>query len=919
MSRLEQVQEIIPEKNWHAMEIDDLLQTLRTSKEKGLSDVEAKSRLAIYGPNEFLVEKRISPVKIFLKQFANILLGILLIATAISALLGEIIDALVISVIVLFVVILGFVQEYRAERTLESLKKMLSPTCTVIRDGNEKEILVKELVPGDIVVLKDGDKVPADIRLVEAVNLQVDEAPLTGESAPVTKTLKVLPEKTSVMDRTNMVFSGTTITYGKGKGVVIASGMRTEFGKIAKEVTAVTEERSPLERRMSEIGRKLGLIVLVIIAIITVVEVAEEYLMFGFISFGFFIEVFLFGVALAVAAVPEALPAIVTGSLAISMRIMAKRNALVRRMPVVETLGSTQIICSDKTGTLTRGEMTVRQVYADSKKLEVTGSGYDPKGEILHDGRPIDLSLKDALTRLAKAALLCNDARLEADDSKWTVKGDPTEGALIVLAEKTSLKQDEVRGLHPRVAEVPFSSERKFMTTVHSSQDGVYIAYMKGAPEIVLQRCNYLFENGQMREMSEEDRKFILTINEEMAGNALRTLGVAERTLPEGLDLSDSERLETDFTFLGLVGMIDPPREEAVKAVEVAKQVGMTSIMITGDHKLTAVAIAREMGIYKDGDLVLTGEELERLREEEFEKIVEKVTVYARVSPLHKLRIVEAWKKKGRVVAMTGDGVNDAPALKRSDIGIAMGVTGTDVTKEASDLVLADDNFATIVKAIELGRWIYDNIKKYLAYLLQANLVEIAVMSIGALFILRLMGLYGEAALPLLPAQILYINLATDGLPALALGFSPADPDLMKRPPRPKDEPVFTRDLVLFLARALLVETPILTLAFMGGLTYGMDAARTRLFLMFIFVELAIAINCRSLIYTVNKVKPHKWLLLAVFWESLLIITLIHIPGVREALHILYPTLEDIVWVAGGIIATFISIESLKHFALMKR
>ncbi len=557
---------MIPEKNWHAMEIDDLLQTLRTSKEKGLSDVEAKSRFAIYGPNELLAEKRISPVKIFLKQFANILLGILLIATAISALLGEIIDALVIFVIVLFVVILGFVQEYRAERTLESLKKMLSPTCTVIRDGNEKEILAKELVPGDIVVLKDGDKVPADIRLVEAVSLQVDEASLTGESTPVMKTLKVLPEKTPVMDRTNMVFSGTTITYGKGKGIVIASGMRTEFGKIAKEVTAVTEERSPLERRMSEIGRKLGLIALVIISIITVVEVAEEYLMFGFISLGFFIEVFLFGIALAVAAVPEALPAIVTGSLAISMRIMAKRNALVRRMPVVETLGSTQIICSDKTGTLTKGEMTVRQVYADGKKLEVTGSGYDPKGEILHNGKPADLSLKEALTRLAKAALLCNDARLEVDDSKWTVKGDPTEGALIVLAKKTSLKQDEVRGLYPRVAEVPFSSERKFMTTVHSSQEGVHVAYMKGAPEIVLQRCNYLFENGQIREMSEEDRKFILTINEEMAGNALRTLGIAERTLPEGLDLSDSERLETDFTFLGLVGMIDPPREEAVKA-----------------------------------------------------------------------------------------------------------------------------------------------------------------------------------------------------------------------------------------------------------------------------------------------------------------------------------------------------------------
>ncbi|MCP8314850.1 MAG: cation-translocating P-type ATPase [archaeon] len=592
---------------------------------------------------------------------------------------------------------------------------------------------------------------------------------------------------------------------------------------------------------------------------------------------------------------------------------------MIRRMPVVETLGSTQIICSDKTGTLTKGEMTVRRVYVDGKKLEVTGVGYEPRGEILYGEIPIDPGLKNVLARLAKAVLLCNDARLETDNSKWTVKGDPTEGALIVLAEKMGLRQNEVRELYPRVAEVPFSSERKLMTTVHSTQDGTYVAYMKGAPEMVLKHCSYLFKDGQMREMNEEDRKLISAVNEEMAENALRTLGVAERVLPIDLDLSDSEHLETDFSFLGLVGMIDPPRTEAVKAVETAKQVGMTPIMITGDHKLTAVAIAKEMGIYKEGDLVLTGEELERLSDEEFERYVEKVTVYARVSPFHKLRIVEAWKKKGRVVAMTGDGVNDAPALKRSDIGIAMGISGTDVTKEASDLVLADDNFATIVKAIELGRWIYDNIKKYLAYLLQTNLVEIAVMSIGALLILRFMGFYGEAALPLLPVHILYINLATDGLPALALGFSPSDPDLMKRPPRTKDEPVFTRDVVLFLIRALIVETPVLTLAFISGLSYGMDAARTRLFLMFIFVELAVALNCRSLLFTIDKAKPHKWLLLAVIWESLLVAVLLHIPMAREALNILYPTFEDIIWVAGGVLATFISIEGLKHFALIRR
>ncbi|MEM3518179.1 MAG: cation-translocating P-type ATPase [Nitrososphaerales archaeon] len=909
---------MILEKDWHAIEIDDVIKELRSDKERGLSEFEAKSRLITYGPNELLIEKKISPIKIFFKQFANILLGILLVATAISALIGEVIDAIVIFIIILFVVILGFIQEYRAERTLESLKKMLSPTCTVIRDGNEKEIAVKELVPGDIVILKSGDKIPADIRLIEAVNLQVDESSLTGESFPVEKKSKILPKETPVMNRTNMVFSGTIVTYGKGKGIVIASGMRTEFGKIAKEVTAVTTERTPLERRMSEIGRKLGLIVIAIISIVTLVEILEEYIILGSISFGFFLEVLMFGIALAVAVVPEALPAIVTGSLAISMHIMAKKNALVRRMPVVETLGATQIICSDKTGTLTKGEMTVRQVYISSKKLDVTGSGYEPKGDILYEGKPIDNSLKSTLERLAKAIILCNDSRLEKDGNKWIVRGDPTEGALIVLAEKSGLSQDEVRKLHHRVAEIPFSSERKLMTTIHSEEDGVYIACMKGAPEVVLNRCKYLLENGQIREMNEEDKKLILEVNEEMARNALRTLGVAERILYEKSFVLDSENFEKDFTFLGLVGMIDPPRKEAIDAVKVAKQVGMIPIMITGDHKLTAIAIAKEMSIYKEGDLVLTGEELERLNDKEFENIVEKVTVYARVSPLHKLRIVEAWKKKNRVVAMTGDGVNDAPALKRSDIGIAMGITGTDVAKEASALILSDDNFATIVKAIELGRWIYDNIKKYLAYLLQANLVEIAVMTIGALFILRFMGFIGETALPLLPVHILYINLATDGLPALALGFSPADPDLMKRPPRPKDEPVFTRDLVLFLIRALLIETPILTIAFMSGLNYGMDAARTRLFLMFVFIELTVALNCRSLIFTINKAKPHKWLLLSIFWESFLLITLLQIPVAREALHILYPTFEDLIWIGGGMMVTFISIEALKHFNIRK-
>jgi Ca2+-transporting ATPase len=578
-------------------------------------------------------------------------------------------------------------------------------------------------------------------------------------------------------------------------------------------------------------------------------------------------------------------------------------------MPAVETLGSTQIICSDKTGTLTKGEMTVREVFASGRTFVVSGAGYEPKGDIVSGGKQIT---KDAeLENLAMASILCNDSKLQQEGGKWIVTGDPTEGALVVLAEKMNLNAEKIRVENPRLAEVPFSSERKRMTTIHDIKNSK-MAYMKGAPELVLSLCSFILENGKAKKLGQEDRKRIAAVNDEMASKALRVLAVAERKIPN-MD-AEPEKLEKGFTFLGLVGMIDPPRVEATQAVQMASQVGMKPIMITGDHKITAMAIAKEMGIYKEGDLALTGEELSKIDDAEFERSVEKISTYARVSPSDKLRIVDTWKKKGRVVAMTGDGVNDAPALKKSDIGIAMGITGTDVTKEAADMVLADDNFATIVKAIELGRWIYDNIRKYLAYLLQANLVEIVVMSLGALVFLRLFGYTGEASLPLLPVHILYINLATDGLPALALGFSPPDPDLMKRPPRPKNEPVFTKEIKLFLLRAIIIEAPILLAGFMSALPDGLDQARTRLFLMFVAVELVLALNCRSLRFTVFKVRPHKWLVLSVLWEIVLIIVLLSIPFTREAMHVILPTMTDILWVAAGALMTFASVEVMKHF-----
>ena len=901
------------DRHWHAIEPAEALGILKSSAEFGLSDHDAKSRLAIYGPNMIKAQKSTPAFRILLKQFANLLIGILLFATFISALLGEVVDAVVIFAIVILAVLLGFFQEFRAEKALESLKKMLSPTCNIVRDGVRKEIPAEELVPGDILLLEAGERVDADGRLIEAFNLQVDEAPLTGESVPVAKSISKLGESLSVADRINMTYTGTTVTQGRGRTLVVSTGMRTEFGKIAIEVAAIKTEETPLEKRMEEIGKRLGKISLILVTIIAIGGLVEEYSRTGTVGFSFVVRIFLFAVALAVAAVPEALPAIVTGSLAIGMRIMAKRNALVRRMPAVETLGSTQIICSDKTGTLTKGEMTVRKAFVAGKLYDVTGSGYEPKGEVTSK-HEVGSTGKDGLQRFARAAILCSDALLMQENGLWVVKGDTTEGALLTLAEKVGVKQNEIRNSNARIGEVPFTSERKRLTTIHTDPGGGVAAYVKGAPEIVVSFCTSFLENGKVRVLTENDKERILKLNESMALGALRVLAVAEKRFHMPPTDFSEKSIESGFTFLGLAGINDPPRPDAIEAVKAARAVGMRPIMITGDHKLTALAIAKEIGVYEEGDLVLTGEELDRYSESDLEENVEKVSVYARVSPSHKLRIVDAWKNKGKVVAMTGDGVNDAPALKRADIGIAMGITGTDVTKEASDLVLVDDNFATIVKAIEVGRWIYDNIKKYLAYLLQGNFVEIAVMTLTSLIILPLIGVHGEDALPLLAVQILYINLATDGLPAIALGFSPPDPDLMKRPPTPKEESVFTKEVTSFIIRALIVETPILILGFLTGLSEGIAPARSRLFLMFIGIELAVALNCRSLTHSILEARPHKWLVLAVIWEAVLIVILMVIPSSRDALGMVFPSSTDLMWMISGAVVTGVSIELLKKY-----
>jgi Ca2+-transporting ATPase len=620
------------------MEASQVLKELASDIHGGLTDAEVKRRLDQYGYNELKKEDKISPFILFINQFKNILIIILLVAIVLSALVGEVVDAAIIAVIVVFCAVLGFIQEYRAERALEALKKMLSPTITALREGREEEVPSKELVPGDILLLEAGDKIPADTRLIENHSLRCDEAPLTGESVPVGKDVKPLPEETRVSDRRNMVFTGTTVTYGRGKVVVTSTGMTTEFGKIAEEVMTVETEKTPLEKRTKEIGKWLGIISLIICFLVAGISVIREA-MGGKIDFPFIVTMVMFAVALAVAAVPEALAAIVTGALAIGMHQMAKQNALVRKMPAVETLGCTTVICSDKTGTLTKGEMTVRKIFAGGKLIEVTGVGYTPEGEF-RGSSTITIANQHSLQLLLKGGLLCSDAILEKKDGKWLIKGDPTEGALVVAAVKAGLHETEMRLENPRVEEIPFSSERKRMSTIHEMADGKRMAFMKGAPEVVLQRCSRFFENSGIKELNEVERAKILTVNEEMALGALRVLGFAYRDCPDPIECTE-ESLEHNMIFLGLAGMMDPPREEAIEAIKVCKQVGIKSIMITGDHRLTAVAIAKEMGIYKEGDRVLTGEELEKISDEEFEKIVNQVTVYARVSPMDKLKIVK--------------------------------------------------------------------------------------------------------------------------------------------------------------------------------------------------------------------------------------------------------------------------------------
>jgi len=826
----------VEEPHWHHLSVAETLQRAGTHPETGLSEEEARRRLARHGPNRLPEQEGLSPLSLFIKQFTDLMVLVLLGAALVSALLGELLDAAAIFVIVLLNGVLGFLQEYRAEQSLAALKRLAAPTARVLRDGLERVVPAAELVPGDVVLLADGDRVPADGRLIAAHALAVDESLLTGESAPVMKDARaVLPTDTALADRNNMVFMGTAVARGHGVCVVTGTGMQTQIGQIAGMIQEAEPQATPLQQRLEQLGKVLVLASLAVVAIVFAAGVLRGFPVY---------RMFLTAVSLAVAAIPEGLPAVVTIALAVGVQRMLRRRAIIRRLPAVETLGCATVICSDKTGTLTRNEMTVTRLWLGGREIEVTGTGYVPKGEFLSEGERIDPS-RDADLRLAlRIAATCNHARLQRtpDGGGWQALGDPTEAALVVAAAKAGIAP--ARGI---VGEIPFDAERKRMSVL-LQESGQLVLMTKGAPDVLLPRCDRWRRDGRVEPLRAEDRRKILAAMEQMARQALRVLAVAYAERPAGpvpRQLDDS--WEQQLVFAGLIGMIDPPRPEVRAALKKAREAGIRTIVITGDHRDTALAIARDLGVVRDASEVATGAEIDAWSPAQLDEAVRRVHVFARVAPEHKLRIVQTLRRQGEVVAMTGDGVNDAPALKEADIGVAMGITGTDVTRDAADMVLADDNYATIVAAIEEGRGIYDNIRRFIRYLLGCNVGEVITMFAAALAALPL---------PLTPLMILWVNLVTDGLPAIALGLTKPDDDIMRRPPRSPKEGVFSRGLHWkILGRGLLIAVGTLAVFVLPLRGSGDEVqARTLAFTALVVAQLVYAFQCQSEHHSVFEV-----------------------------------------------------------------
>lgn len=814
---------------WHKLSITEAASLLATDMKQGLSANEAKKRLARYGQNKLRKGKRFSALVIFVSQFKSLVIWVLIGAAAVSVALGETIDGIAIIAIVILNAIIGFFQEYRAERAAAALARLTAPRCRVVRDGHNVVVAATVIVPGDILLLEGGDLVAADARLIQASVLRINEAPLTGESQAVDKFTGSLPPLTPLAERNNMVFLGTSVTGGTGRALVVNTGMETELGRIAKLLETAESGRTPLQSQLNRVARLLLWACLGIVALIFGLGLLREIAPF---------ELFLSAVSLAVAAIPEGLPAVVTVALALGMQRMVQRHVLVRHLASVETLGRTQVICTDKTGTLTMGEMTARKLITSKNLYRVTGEGYSTEGAFFVGNAETLPSENPDLLALLRASAACNDAELTLIDDRPGIVGDPTEGALLAAAAKGNITRADIEVEMPRLATVPFDSDRKCMTVIRRQEDHAW-AFVKGAPEVIFSHCTLIGTGQEVRELTENDRTWLLHTNTLLAHNALRVLAVAERRLNSfSVEVDDTE-IERELTLLGLVGLQDPPRAEVREAVVKCIRAGIKTVMITGDHPETARAIGHELEILGKGGEVLIGAELDRLDDEALKKRVSQISVYARVTAEHKLRIVRAWKAQGAIVAMTGDGVNDAPAIKEAFIGVAMGTTGTEVTKEAADIIITDDNFASIVAAVEEGRGIYDNIAKTLAYLLGGNTGELIVMLSAVLL---------GWPLPLLPLHLLWINLVTDGLPALALATDPIDPGVLNRPPRSSQEGLFNRDFL-----TLILFTGLLT----AGVTLGMFAyelyinnsleqARDAAFTTLVIAELLRSFGARS-------------------------------------------------------------------------
>lgn len=855
---------------WYSQNKNHILSELTTNIETGLSSNEVKSRLEKYGTNELKDEKKKSFISKVIAQFTDFLVLILIGSAIISIAVDKGDDAIVILAIVIVNAFLGIYQEGKAEKALDALKKMSSPTAKAIRNGHLEVVPASDLVPGDIVSLEAGDIIPADLRLIQSSNLKIEEASLTGESVPVEKHSDiVLDEEVGLGDRTNMAYMSTAVSYGRGKGVVVATGHNTEIGKIATMIQSFENEATPLQRQLNQLGKILG---------ITIIFICIAVFGIGLLQGRDMLEMFMIAISLAVAAIPEGLPAIVTIVLAIGMNRMVKRNAIVKKLLAVETLGSTTVICSDKTGTLTQNEMTVVKVFSDGKVIDVTGSGYEPVGEFLSDEAPINIEDIGDLQTILSISALANDADLEKTNDGYRIIGDPTEGALITLAGKGNVTKNTINSKYPRIEEIPFDSGRKMMTTFHKNYiPNKIISFTKGAPDIIINRCNRISIHGKVSAFDDVMKKEVLKVNSSFSKNALRVLAFAYKEYNELPKDISPDINEMDMTFVGLVGMIDPARPEAKEAIKNCKNAGIKTIMITGDYKETAFAIAKELEMADSIDQAMMGDELNKISDEELKEVVKKIKVFARVSPEHKVRIVDALKSNGEIVAMTGDGVNDALALKKSDIGVSMGITGTDVAKNTAELILTDDNFASIVSAVEEGRIIYSNIKKFVFFLLSCNIGEILLIFTSILL---------NLPVPLLAIQLLWLNLITDSFPALALGVEKGDPDIMKLSPRNPKEPILNRNMLTGIILQSIAIAAASLLAYRWGLINyvdDLDKARTITFATLITAELLRAYSSRSQRFTLFKIGffSNKTLVFGTVFSFILLLGVLYIPFVQ--------------------------------------